>query len=83
MNIKVQPNYENDKYNPIQTVSQYKQFTTYLKQNNSKDLNSVLDKIHTFNFIHCRIDPKTLGQKTLDFIKDVTFFKEAFYDEVE
>jgi len=31
--------------------------------------------------VYNMMDPKTLSQKTLDFIKDVTFFKEAFYDE--
>ena len=79
-----------------QTAWQYKQSTTcesntkipfkaffWSWTEKSKDSNSVLGKIHTINFIHCRIDPKTLNQKTLDFIKDATYFKEAFYDEVE
>ena len=30
----------------------------------------------------CRIDPNTLDQKILDFVKDVTFFRGSFPEEV-
>ena len=30
----------------------------------------------------CRIDPNTLNQKILDFVKDVTFFRGSFPEEV-
>ena len=34
-------------------------------------------------FLLFRIDPKSLNQKTLDFVKDKTYFKDAYYDEVK
>ena len=38
--------------------------------------------IAMFILIFCRIDPDTLDQKILDFVKDVTFFRGSFREEV-